>query len=349
MRCCRAVVLVLGVVAMLAAAPAVQAASGSPSCRERSVRVSVPGASRLTVAGSLCWSGARPPATVQLLLPGATYNRAYWDFPYRPGEYSYVRAAVAAGYATFAIDRLGTGRSSRPPGATLGNEPEAQATHQVIAALRSGAAGGRAFRRVVVAGHSYGSLVAWYEAAAYGDVDAVIVTGALHATNPDGNAALVASLYPAALDPRFAPLGLDETYLTTQPGTRTGLFHAPGGDPRIGAVDEATKDTVTTSEAAGVPVALASGTSGRIDVPVLLAVGSADRLFCGGGAADCRSAATVLAAERSHYAAAPCLDAFVLPGAGHGINLDRGAPAWFRAATRWTDRVLGPRGAPARC
>jgi hypothetical protein len=41
----------------------------------------------------------RQPATVQLLVHGASYDHLYWNFPYGGGYYSYVDAATAAGYA----------------------------------------------------------------------------------------------------------------------------------------------------------------------------------------------------------------------------------------------------------
>jgi hypothetical protein len=49
---------------------------------------------------------------VQLLIAGATYTHAYWDFGTVDGvSYSYARAVAADGMATFAIDPLGQGDS----------------------------------------------------------------------------------------------------------------------------------------------------------------------------------------------------------------------------------------------
>ena len=52
--------------------------------------------------------------TVQVLLPGLTYDRRYWN---APGKYDYAAHMLAAGYAVLLLDRLGTGGSSRPPAA----------------------------------------------------------------------------------------------------------------------------------------------------------------------------------------------------------------------------------------
>jgi hypothetical protein len=67
-----------------------------------------------------------------VLVPGLTYGASYWNFPVDPARYSYVRAATAAGYATLAIDRLGTGASDHPPAAQVTAMSEAFARHDVV-------------------------------------------------------------------------------------------------------------------------------------------------------------------------------------------------------------------------
>jgi pimeloyl-ACP methyl ester carboxylesterase len=224
--------------------------------------VTLPLAGTQTVAGSLCWSGAAPSPTVQILLAGATYNRSYWDFPHQPDVYSYVRRAVAAGYTTLALDRPGTGASSHPSGALLTNATEASAVHQVVNAARLGKLSPTPFTRVLLAGHSYGSVVAWYEAATYSDVDALLITGMAHEVQPAAAIPVAASLVPQSSDPHFASRPLDPTYLTTSPGSRQVFWHGDHDDPAVISADEATKDTVTTAALAWAAHALAPiGTS----------------------------------------------------------------------------------------
>src|ERR1700754_220305 len=50
----------------------------------------------------------------QVLVSGTAYGRSYWDSPYQPDTYSYVRAAPRAGFTTFNFDRIGIGHSTRP-------------------------------------------------------------------------------------------------------------------------------------------------------------------------------------------------------------------------------------------
>lgn len=161
-----------------------------------------------------------------------------------------VDAATAAGYATFDIDRIGDGNSSHPPSADIDLSAGAVTLHDAVTALRSGAVDGHAFQHVIMVGHSLGSIEAWIEDARYHDVDAVIITGALHAATPN-LPALEGDFYPAADDPKFAGSGLDPGYLTTRPGTREALFYDPATtNPAVLALDEADKDTTTAAELA---------------------------------------------------------------------------------------------------
>src|SRR5437763_1293170 len=165
------------------AAPTHSAAS--PACRNVSVPVSLaeglPNTYR--IRGRLCLPAGPVPATVQVLLHGATYSGVYWDFPYQPERYSYVRAMVAAGYATLDIDRLGFGASSHPPSVLVPMQVGAYAVHQVIHAARQGTIGTR-FARIILVGHSMGTVLGWLEAAKYRDIDGFIATGNTHAVSP---------------------------------------------------------------------------------------------------------------------------------------------------------------------
>jgi hypothetical protein len=50
--------------------------------------------------------------TIQVLTHGIGFDKTYWDLDYNNYNYSYVNVALAAGYSTLAIDRLGIGNSS---------------------------------------------------------------------------------------------------------------------------------------------------------------------------------------------------------------------------------------------
>jgi pimeloyl-ACP methyl ester carboxylesterase len=335
--------LLLGVLLSLGAP--LQTAEGAlqvaaPICGRVDETVSVREVGRQHVRGTLC----RPPgpaATVHVLLSGGTYNSVYWDYPHQPETYSYVRYTTGAGHATLALDRLGAGESDRPPGTLLTPQMQAEAIHQVVQGLRAGEFGDAPFERIILVGHSYGSILVLLEAGTYRDVDAVVVTGLLHWWSPTFLPTFAAHSYPAMFDPKFAGEVQDPAYITTRPGARQQLFYGPDPDPAIVAMDEATKDVIGMTEAAVAVTLVYRDEAGAINAPVLVAVGTEDAAFCGPGATDCSSIESVLQRERPYYAATPRLDAFVLPGAGHDISLARDARRFFAAAHQWLNDVSG--------
>ncbi|SDM07543.1 Pimeloyl-ACP methyl ester carboxylesterase [Lentzea albidocapillata subsp. violacea] len=281
-----------------------------------------------TMAGRLCVpTGAK---TVQVLIPGGTYDRTYWDVGFEPSTHSFTQAQNKAGFATLALDRLGTGRSSKPLSVLITASTQASAVHQVITTLKP------RFTKVIVAGHSIGSAMAMIEAGTHRDVDGVLVTGFTHKMNYVTVVPVLANMIPASLD-----LG----YLTTMPDTRYNSFHKPG--PLIpGAIsfDEATKDVFAVTEAVDTILlnTVVIPISRRINVPVLIVVGN-DTHFCSSGiplmGSDCSSPAALKADEAPFYPAAPRLDTYVLNGYGHSINYAPNAPDYHAAVAQWSKGI----------
>jgi pimeloyl-ACP methyl ester carboxylesterase len=269
------------------------------TCRSLDTPVLLNGATPVSVHGELC----RPPQgavdTVHILIHGGTYNRGYWNFPFDPATYSYARSA--RGFAAFSYDRVGFGRSTRRPSAELTGMAQADVLRQLVEGFRSGRIDGHPYRRVVLVGHSLGSGIALLEAATYRDVDGVVLTGITHHISPQQMYDTYFNyLHPADEDPRFTGQGYDSGFLTTRPGVRAHLFYTPEhSDPAAIAADEDSKDVVGSAEIFDiVSVAFDSPYSRRINVPVLMVVGSRDFLFCRGVAAsDCSSSAALTAQE----------------------------------------------------
>lgn len=318
------------------------AAQGGLRCEDVSfaVNLSPSDATVYNVFGVLCSRGSIHHKTIQVALHGATYSHLYWDFPYQPELYSYVRYATAAGYAVLSIDRIGIGQSDRPPADAVTIESNAYVVHQVVQALRGGdlvvpSFGRIRAERVALVGHSLGSVISIQEAATYGDVDGVVLTGVSHTITP-ALGDILTSLYPASLDPRFAGQNLPDGYLTSLPGHRTVFYHAPSFDPQVVEVDDQTKETVTTAELNTAVPALAL--SNGIHVPVLVVVGDFDEAFC---AAPTCSASGSLATEPGFYPADACAEAVAIPGAGHDLNLHFQAPLAYATVLEWMDRRVG--------
>lgn len=105
--------------------------------------------------------------TLLVLVHGFTYDHRYWNFPSGP---SFVEAAEAAGYAVLNLDRLEAGYSDRPDGTALGIPQDAFTLHEVIQNIGSGVLSGFKFGKVVLVGHSAGSVLSAVEASTYHDV-----------------------------------------------------------------------------------------------------------------------------------------------------------------------------------
>src|SRR5260370_30483415 len=100
----------------------------------------------------------------------------------------------------------------------------------------------KSYARVLLVDHSLGSGIFWIDAGIYHDVDGGIITGLVHHLNTPQLTAILASFYPADLDPRFADAGYGAGYLTTEPGTRAGhSYYQPDADPNINSTNEPTK------------------------------------------------------------------------------------------------------------
>lgn len=316
------------------------AKEGGLRCEELSfdVTLSPSDATAYNVFGVLCSRGSIHHKTIQIALHGATYSHLYWDWPYQPETYSYMRRATAAGYAVLSLDRIGIGESDRPPAEAVTIESNAYVVHQIVQALRGGdlvvpSFGRIRARRVALVGHSLGSVISIQEAATYGDVDGVVLTGVSHTVTP---ALGDVSFYPASLDPRFSGQNVPDGYLTTVPGTRSIFYHLPSTDPVVLAIDEQTKETVTVAElnTALPALALSSG----VHVPVLVVVGDFDLAFC--EAPSC-SASGSLESEPAFYPPDACAETAIIAGAGHDLNLHVQAPAAFDAVLHWMDRRVG--------
>jgi pimeloyl-ACP methyl ester carboxylesterase len=280
--------------------------------------------------------------------------------PVKSGRYSYVRRAVAAGYATLAIDRLGAGDSTHPPSTSVTLEAGARALHDVVHALRCGAVGGHAFSRVIYVADSLGAIYGWTLAALYKNtddgcahtqrrttagIDAFALTSELHApTKPSFVAGATPDIVPADSDPAFAGLGFGPGYITTLAGTRDDLFYyAPTTDLDVLAADEHFKGTASATEfGQGLspipPPELAP--SRAISVPTLVLIGEQDGIYCGPpDGLTCRSH-TLFSREKPFYSPDAHLRVMVMPQTGHSMILHKTAPIvdtaillWIRAAT----------------
>jgi pimeloyl-ACP methyl ester carboxylesterase len=283
----------------------------------------------LTMHAQLCTPARHTPKALQILVHGITYNSAYWDPGSAFPENSYVAAAVSAGYATLAVDRIGYGRSTRTPASWISYPNQAWQLHQLVEYVRSGGLGIDVDVAVFV-GHSSGTGLAW-AAARYRDVDAVIATGMLHGVSPRGLAPVARGLFARTALPG---------YFTTRPGMRAQLFHSQDVDRALLSHDENAKDNYTVGEFTTGLKTIYGSASRDTDVPVLIVLGAHDRMVWGPPHGTPSTAIRLLARERRHYRPGLPVQAYVLPDAGHSINYAPNARLWFDHAQQWLDATL---------
>lgn len=346
---------VLSVVAALALgvalAPPLGAAAEPEACSEHRVSVALaPGLPREHfIWGRLCGPRrALDPPTVQLLVHGYSLSHAYWDFPYQPERYSYTRFMAEAGYATFNIDRLGIGNSSKPLGWEVNLDTHVFTLHQVIAALRAGRVGGVAFERVVAVSHSYGTATSETLAAIHpGDVDLLVATGWLHPISPSWLTMFRLQQVPAQIEERLRDR--PPAYVTPVPGTSPASFYsAEQTDPAIGPISETLRQTGTEGEwytglrLPGFP--LDPLVTKQIRIPILFVMGQNDILFCGNDVPPCNDPQSVLERERPFFDS-EVFEAYIQPTAGHNVTEQLNAHEGYRAVRIFLDRHLGVRRA----
>lgn len=320
------------------AAESAEATRPAPEVSRVPFRLSVDSGGRdWEIPGELYLPAGPVPRTVQVLVPGLTYDRRYWTLP---GPYNYAEFMAGAGYAVAVFDRLGTGGASRPPADEVTIDAHVLVLRQLVQGLRTGSLTARRFERVVVVGHSYGSGIAIMEAARHRDVDGLIITGMLHAFT-DLYGQVRDFFHPGTEDPVVGPTSPPRGYLTQRPGRRaTMLEYPPNIDPAMSELNEAIKSTGTLGEGDTLEQTYEAAHSLDVSVPVLIVVGERDALFCGEDVDFGRSSAAVHAFEQAYYSPAARLQTYVIPRAGHSLNLHYNARTWFAIARDWVDHLV---------
>lgn len=302
--------------------------------------VTLPDGSEQTIVGYLSYHGSYRGRPLQVVVHGATYNHTYWDFPDVNGEsYSYARymASPDRKYAVLAVDQLAAGESSHPEdGLSVGLFETATALKQVIDDMRSGDNPlGHAFDRIVLVGHSAGSINAIFVQAAWHSADALVVTGARHTTSLPFSPGITAVL------PNVGLLGSLSYFKLLPDEFRTGLFYyPPGADPDVIAADNASADVWTGGQVNSTFFAFVEpifgfdiDRVGQVTGPVLIQLGEFDALFPAGNDA----AETALWASTT-----PTVQ--TVAGVGHSFNLHSnreeswaGIASWLATTLNWRD------------
>ena len=192
---------------------------------------------RFSIYGKLCFpsdpKAAKKVQTVQFLTHGDTLDSTYWEIA--PG-YSYIDAAVTAGYATFSYDRIGVGRSEHPDPLQVVQGPiQVEIAHALVTLLRAAKIGPLSFKNVVGVGHSAGSTVTNGVTTKYPqDFDAVILTGTSTSAAFVNTAVASFDLTIANTDASRKFAGLSNGYLVQplQQSIQFPYYRFPNFDPK---------------------------------------------------------------------------------------------------------------------
>ena len=279
------------------------------------------------LAATYCAPDKGAGKTLQILTHGIAFDRSYWDVPFNNYNYSYTETAVDQyGYSTLSWDRLGIGMSDHgEPVNEIQAFLEIAALKALTKLARSQQVPGvsASFEKFVHVGHSFGSIQSFALGRDEPTLsDGLILTG--FSTNATflpffelGGNFVSATTIPALASEYVAGYlgGGDESAAQTN-------FFSPGMfDPAILTFAASTSQPVTIGELLSIGGA-GSGPS-TFTGPVLVITGERDVPFCGG---DCLATGGVgssipAAAQKALPDASP-FEAFIVPAAGHGLNLE---------------------------
>jgi len=304
------------------------------------------------LAATYCRPDSGAPNVIQVLTHGIGFDRSYWDFPLNHYNYSYVNEAVDQyGFATIAYDRPGIGQSSH--GEPV-NEIQAYLEVSALTALTTEIRAGKVqgvpqFGKVVHVGHSFGSEHTYLLTAMNPKIsDGIALTG--FSTNGSfvpyfalgGNFVDVKT--NAALAPQYA-----HGYLAAGDASavQTNFFSPGAFDPAVLAAAVSTGQPVTIGELLTIGGEI--GVPNTFAGPVLIVTGERDIPYCGGNClAPPAGYASIPAAAKSSFKNAGVFDVVIVPGAGHGLNLEFSHPFTYSTINNFfVQNGASPKGAAA--
>jgi pimeloyl-ACP methyl ester carboxylesterase len=247
--------------------------------------------------------------TAVLLLHGLSYTKETWDFP----GYSVARKIAEAGYAVFAVDRLGYGESKLENGYRVTHEGYADMASQMVEQLRA-----QGFSHVVLAGHSAGAGTTELEAARYGGVDAIIPMGWHHRpSNQLGQDFFTGDYLRAAQD--------DYEYFLGTPQHRAEMFYTASADPAVVEADTKAAVPTPSGEIFSIGKQPSRLLVGMIKVPVFLQFGDSDRLF----------EVEYAKMHAEEFRSSPSVTVDIVPDAGHTFMLTKNGLAGTDRMVNW--------------
>ncbi|EXL39400.1 hypothetical protein FOCG_17988 [Fusarium oxysporum f. sp. radicis-lycopersici 26381] len=281
------------------------------------------------LAATYCEPDSRPGDEIQIMTHGIGFDRSYWDMPYNSYNYSYVSKAVDDHkYSTLTWDRLGIGASSKGhPVNEIQVFLEIAALSELTRRARKGLLPGikAKYSKAVHIGHSFGSVITLALANTAPELtNAIVLTGFAQTANYLPLFAVSNNFIPVKDSPLADkyPTGYFATASTVS--VHMNFFAEGNFDPQM--LDLAYKTAQPTAPGELLTLAGPMLKENSYAGPVLVVTGDRDVPFCGG---NCMATAGVdealpslLDTSKKFFPQASRLNTTVIPGTGHGMNLE---------------------------
>jgi pimeloyl-ACP methyl ester carboxylesterase len=247
--------------------------------------------------------------TAVLLMHGLSYTKEAWDFP----GYSVVQKLAAAGYAVFAIDRLGYGESKLDNGHLVTHEAMAGMADQIVKQLRA-----QGFQHVVLGGHSAGAGATELAAGAFGGVDAIMALGWHHAPSEQIRKDFATHEIPEGLRD-------DYVYFLGTPEHRAFMFYDENADRAVVEADKKAAVLTPSGEILSIWKQPSRSVVGNIKVPVFLQFADGDRIF----------EPEYAEMHKIEFVQSPSVTVDMVPNAGHTFMLTKSGLAGTDRMVSW--------------
>lgn len=285
------------------------------------------------------------PKNVQVLTHGIGFDRSYWNLPYNSGNYSYSAVATDKyGYATFSWDRLGIANSSHgDPVQEIQALLEVDGLRALTQGLRDGCIDGVEdhFEKIVHVGHSFGSTHTYALTAMYPNIsDGIALTG----FSQNGSFVPFFQLGGNFIDVKenaaLAPLYAHGYLAAGDPsGVQTNFFSPGAFDPKILTYAATTGQPVTIGELLTIGGETAS--PNHFAGPVIIVTGERDVPFCGGSCLNGAPNGSSIPAQAQKTFTSTNITTTIVPGAGHGLNLEYSHPFTYKSVNDFFAAKVG--------
>lgn len=276
------------------------------------------------------------PTSVTLFLHGLSYGEFFTNYQAQPG-YDFAEKQATDGHVTVTIDRLGYDSSDKPQGKGICFGSRADIAHQEIEQLRagsydSGSSQSPAFPKVVLAGHSVGSIIAQAEAYSFGDIDGLMV---LSYSDQVVSAAAKKALATAITACKAGggrsggttgPTGYVYFGATTPAQFIGAHFYTPSANPKVVETTASLRNRDPCGDILSYEAAVSTNLThvGRIHVPVLVAAGGKDAIY-----------PVPANKQASLFTGSNDVTAATIPNTGHAVTLHHTKDAFQHTLSSW--------------